>query len=279
MIHFIKMHGLGNDFVIINMKTQSMPVDSEIFKVIADRRHGVGCDQCIVLTSGDGHADIAMDIYNADGSMAEACGNATRCVAYLEMEAQKSDNCTILINGNVFGAHRNSEYDPMRVSVSMGKPSFDWEKIPLARRVDTMAVPLGIIGLEVPVAVNIGNPHIVFFSSKIASIDVESLGPEIEHNLLFPERVNVGFAEIMSRDSISLTVWERGVGLTAACGTGACAAVAAAQAKDLVDDRVTVSQKGGDLVIHKDSEGALCMEGLVAVSFFGFFNLENDVFG
>ncbi len=273
------MHGLGNDFVIINLKTQNMPLDSEIFKVIAERRHGIGCDQCIVLTSGEDQADIAMGIYNADGSPAEACGNATRCVAYLEMEAQKSDSCTILINGNVFSAHRDTDSDPMRISVSMGKPSFGWEDIPLSHDVDTKALPLNIASFEAPLAVNMGNPHVVFFVKDVGAVDVATLGPEIEHNPLFPERVNVGFVEITSRDSISLTVWERGVGLTAACGTGACAAVAAAQAKGLVDGKVTVSQKGGDLVIHKDPEGALYMEGLVAVSFFGFFNLENDVFG
>lgn len=262
-VPFVKMHGLGNDFVVLDARVDAVPVmTGTLARSLADRKTGIGCDQLILIEPSEA-ADLRMRIFNADGSEVEACGNATRAVGLLEGKAARIETLAGILSAAPSGSG---------ISVDMGEPRFDWDAIPLAYAMDTLAMPVGWDGLENPAAVNVGNPHAVFFVADCAAIDLERLGPEIEHDPLFPERVNVNVATVANRELIRLRVWERGVGETRACGTGACATAIAAMRRGLTDRRVTVSLAGGDLTIEWRGDGHIEMTGGAAESFRGSFD-------
>jgi diaminopimelate epimerase len=236
-LRFRKMHGLGNDFVVLDAREGAVEMDARRARAIADRRTGVGCDQVIVLEPSD-VADVRMRIWNADGGEVEACGNATRCVALLGAE-------TIETKSGILSATANGA----SATVDMGEPRFGWEDIPLAYAMDTSKLPVAWEELDAPLAVNIGNPHVTFFVVDANAVDLERLGPIIEHDPLFPERVNVNVAS-PEDGAIRLRVWERGAGLTQACGTGACATAVAAIRRGLAQSPVEVRLPGGTLTIE-----------------------------
>ena len=256
---FIKMHGLGNDFAIFDSRETPMLLPEARIRLLADRRRGIGCDQLIILESTP-RADVFMRIFNPDGSQAQACGNATRCVAHL-----LGGTVTIETQGGILSASASDQ----AISIDMGAPDFSWQAIPLAYAMDTNDMPVAWAPLQRPIAVSMGNPHVVFFVENTAAIALETLGPEIEDDPLFPERVNVNVASIIGPDHISLRVWERGAGLTLACGSGACATFAAARRRKLVGPSATVSLPGGDLIIAETASGTLSMTGPVATSYRG----------
>ena len=252
---FIKMHGLGNDFVVIDARDGRVPaITASRAAAIADRHRGIGCDQLILLspTADAALADAAMTIWNADGSRAEACGNATRCVATLFDGAAR-----IATDGGLLHTDRTAA----GAVVDLPPPAFEWDRVPLSIPMDTSALPVAWDDLTAPVALSVGNPHVVFFVPDIDAVDLATLGPRIEHDPLFPERVNVNIAAITGADSIALRVWERGAGLTQACGTGACATAVAAIAARRVAGPVTVTQPGGALNIAWQPGGTIRMEG------------------
>ena len=237
-LRFRKMHGLGNDFVILDARDGAVEMDEARARAIADRRTGIGCDQVILLEPSD-VAEVRMRIWNADGGEVESCGNAARCVALLE-----GGETSIETQGGVIHAAANGS----GASVDMGAPRFGWDEIPLAYAMDTAAMPVGWEDLERPSAVNVGNPHVVFFVEDAEAVDLARLGPMIEEDPLFPERVNVNIASIED-GALRLRVWERGAGLTLACGTGACATAVAAIRRGLVRSPVEVRLPGGTLDI------------------------------
>lgn len=264
-VPFIKMHGLGNDFVVVDRRAVEVPeISGPVAGRLADRHTGIGCDQVIVLEPGT-VADFRMRIFNADGSEVGACGNASRAVALLHGAPARVETAGGLIALEpVAGGAR----------VDMGRPRFDWEAIPLAFAMDTSALPLRWGQLEGGMAVNVGNPHVVFFVPDADAVALDELGPQIEHDAAFPERVNVNIATVTS-DGIRLRVWERGAGLTLACGTGACATAVAAIRQKKVASPVTVSLPGGDLVIEWDGQdGSIMMTGPAMESFRGSFEWD-----
>lgn len=248
---FHKMHGLGNDFVVIDARVEPVTIDAPRARAIADRREGIGCDQLILLESSD-RADARMRIWNSDGSEVEACGNASRCVARL-----LGGHSTVETMAGLLALDVRDE----GAVADMGAPRFGWEEIPLSYPADTSALPLGWDGLEHPVAVNVGNPHVIFWVDDCDAIDLETIGPVIEHDPFFPERINVNVATIVDAGHIRLRVWERGAGLTRACGTGACATAVAAIRAGRVQSPVTVTLPGGDLVIDWAPGGTIRMTG------------------
>lgn len=277
-IPFIKMHGLGNDFVVLDARDHPLPpMTAAAARALADRRTGIGCDQLVLLEPSDasqaGHA-FRMRIFNADGSEVEACGNAARAVALLHGEA-----VTIETRGGLIAL------EPLDggARVDMGAPRFDWEAIPLAYAMDTAAMPVGWPmdqgELAQPMAVNVGNPHVIFFVDDADAAALETLGPVIEHDPLFPERVNVNIASLAGPDHLKLRVWERGAGLTRACGTGACATAVAGIRQGLVHSPVRVSLPGGDLVIAWTEGGSILMSGPAAESFRGSFDWDDFALG
>lgn len=248
---FIKMHGLGNDFVVIDARHHPVSIDGQRARAIADRHRGIGCDQLILLEASD-KADVRMRIWNADGAEAQACGNATRCVASL-----MGERATIETAGGLLSTRSASGL----VAVELPPPSFAWDRVPLAYAMDTLNLPVAWEELADPVAVNVGNPHIIFFVEDADAVDLARLGPAIEHDSLFPDRINVNVAQITGPSSIDLRVWERGAGLTLACGTGACATAVAALKRRLVTAPVTVTLPGGDLLVDWQGEGPITMHG------------------
>lgn len=252
MVRFHKMHGLGNDFVVIDARETPVEMTPARAHALADRRSGVGCDQ-LILIEPSATADVKMRIFNADGGEVEACGNATRCVVrYLG----GSGNRTIETLGGLL-----SGTDGDLVSVAMGEPRFDWDQIPLAYAMDTRSMPVAWEDLADPMAVNVGNPHAIFFVADSDAVDLARLGPVIETDPLFPARANVNVATIVDRSTIRLRVWERGVGLTLACGTGACATAVAAIRSGRVDGPVTVILPGGPLRIDWAPGRPILMSG------------------
>ncbi|ATE63373.1 diaminopimelate epimerase [Rhizorhabdus dicambivorans] len=238
-VRFHKMHGLGNDFVVIDARAAPVEITERRARALADRKTGVGCDQLILLERSD-IADARMRIFNADGGEVEACGNATRCVVSLLGGTATIESLGGMLEGTSIGD---------QVSVDLGEPRFEWDAIPLAYAMDTRAMPVGWEELESPAAVNVGNPHVIFFVPETDAVPLDRLGPLIETDPLFPARINVNVASVDDRGNIRLRVWERGVGLTDACGTGACATAVAAIRAGLVDSPVTVTLPGGPLTI------------------------------
>lgn len=235
--HFHKMHGLGNDFVIIDAREQTFEVTPSLARAIADRRTGVGCDQLILLEPS-AEADLRMRIWNADGAEVESCGNATRCVVAL------TGAHTIATDGGLLSGAATGE----EIEVTLVEPRFAWDEIPLAEPMDTNPLPMAWDELAEPMAVNVGNPHLVFFVAEADAVPLEELGPRIERDPAFPERINVNCAEV--RDGgLELRTWERGAGLTLACGTGACAAAVVAIRSKRLKSPVKVWMPGGMLTI------------------------------
>lgn len=265
-IPFIKMHGLGNDFVVLDARDRPLPtMTAAVARALADRRTGIGFDQLVLLEPAESHA-FRMRIFNSDGGEVEACGNAARAVALLHGEAAviETGGGPITLEPLAGGAR-----------IDMGLPRFDWDAIPLAYPMDTARMPVGWEALQEPVAVNVGNPHVIFLVDDADAVDLERLGPLIEHDPLFPDRVNVNVASLAGRDHLKLRVWERGAGLTRACGTGACATAVAAIKRGLVGSPVRVSLPGGDLVIAWERDGSMLMSGPAAESFRGTFNWDD----
>ena len=264
---FIKMHGLGNDFVVIDAREAPFALDDETAARIADRHTGVGCDQLLILEPPrNGRAAAYLQIRNHQGFEVGACGNGTRCVAALLMAENGGGETTIETRAGLLAAERITED---QVAVDMGQPGILWSEIPLAREMDTLHLDLSRWPLADPVAVSMGNPHAVFFVGDPAAVPLEELGPALEHDPLFPERANIGVAALAGKDRLRLRVWERGVGLTLACGTGACAAAVAAHRRGLTGRQVTVALDGGELAIDWREDGRVFMTGPVATSFSG----------
>ena len=272
-IAFKKMHGLGNDFIVLDGRTNPIAIDAKTMAAIANRKTGIGCDQIIILESPrDDAADIFMRIINADGTEVSACGNATRCVAW-DIAAEKNQtHVTIetragLLECEIAGDHM--------VSVDMGIAKLDWRDIPVKNACDTLdmhiELPIEFPGADLPraVGVNVGNPHAVFFIDHVESFDVARFGPMIETHPMFPEKTNVEFVQILNRGRVRMRVWERGAGITDACGTGACAVGVAAVRKNLTDRKITVVMDGGELQIEYLRDGHVIMTGPCAISFVG----------
>ena len=266
-IPFIKMHGLGNDFVVIDARHAPQNLTEAQASAIANRRTGVGCDQLIVLEPArDEHADVFMSIRNTDGSEAEACGNATRCVASMIMKESGTRHTII---ETVAGLLDAETADDKLISVDMGPARLDWRDIPLAQAIDTLHIDIQSGPLRDPACVNMGNPHAVFFVDDAEAIDLQTHGPILEHHKMFPERANIGVAQVISEHEIRLRVWERGVGETAACGSGACAAIVAANRRKLTARSADVVLNGGALTLQWLPDGHVQMTGPVAISYTG----------
>ena len=260
------MHGLGNDFVVLDARVAPIHLSANQARAIADRRTGIGCDQIITLKPSD-KADLFMRIQNSDGSEAEACGNAARCVALLTIRENDSDGA--LLETAVDTLHATTTSDGL-IAIDMGVPRFSWQDIPLATPEDTLHVKLVRGSLSDPAAVNLGNPHVVFFVDDVSSVPIEKLGPSLETDPIFPKHANIGVASIIDpRGKIRLRVWERGAGLTPACGTGACAALVAAHRRGICDREAEVLLDGGTLYIRWQENDHIIMTGPATISFVG----------
>ena len=265
---FIKMHGLGNDFVVLDARAHPLAIDDAATRAIADRHTGIGCDQLIIieppLRAG---AAALMRIRNADGGEVGACGNAARCVAALLMRESGAQRISLETASGMLDATLR---DDGSVTVDMGAPRLAWRDIPLAREADTLHVNLTRGPLADPVCTSMGNPHATFFVADVKAIDLATLGPALEHDAIFPERANIGIAQMLGRDRLRLRVWERGAGITPACGTGACAALVAAHRRGLAGRRADIVADGGTLIIEwREGDDHVLMTGPVAVSFTG----------
>ncbi len=262
---FRKMHGLGNDFVVLDARETAIDLTRDQVRRISDRKLGVGFDQMVTLAPSD-TADAVMRINNWDGGEVETCGNAARCVGWLLMRESGKSSVTIDTKG---GLLRASTAGDGLITVDMGVPRFDWQSIPLAREMDTAALDFRLGPLERPAAVNVGNPHVVFVVPDAEAIDLEALGPRIEHDPLFPQRTNVEVVTVRDRGHVRMRVWERGVGITRACGTGACAVGVSVARLGLTDRRVAIDLDGGRLIIDRTDDDRILMTGPVAESYAG----------
>lgn len=244
---FMKMHGLGNDFVVVDARTQMWPVTSELAQALGHRHFAVGFDQLAVI-SNEGAGDAHLTFYNADGSMAAACGNATRCIArHLMDEMGKAKLHLTTARGDLAAEDRGNGL----TAVNMGAPQLEWQDVPLAGEMDTLALPID----GEPTATGMGNPHCTFFVQDVAGIDLAARGSELEHHPLYPERTNVQFAQIIGPDHIRMRVWERGVGVTLASGSSSCATAVAAARRGLTGRTVQIDLDGGSLEIDWRDDG------------------------
>lgn len=264
-IRLRKMNGLGNEFAVLDARPQTVPLTVAQARAIADRQTGVGCDQVIAIEPSPAGADAFMRIWNHDGGEVEACGNAARCIASLMLdETGKSE----VIVETLGAMTRGSRAPDGNVTVDMGTPRLEWHEIPLAEEIrDTRGIELQIGPIDNPIlhtpaVVNVGNPHAIFFIEDVNSVDLSRVGPLLENHPMFPERANISLAQVISRDHILLKVWERGAGLTRACGTAACAAAVAGARKRLTNRAVTVTLPGGDLHLHwREEDDHILMTG------------------
>ena len=276
-VPFRKMHGCGNDFVVFDDRAGALGFTQARAAALADRRTGIGCDQFIVMEPAppNSNADVFMRIRNPDGTEAGACGNATRCVAWLLAE---QSGRTHQVVRTVAGNLPADVLPDGRVTVDMGPARLDWLDIPLARPMDTLHLDLTVGPVADPAAASMGNPHATFFVPDIGALAVDQLGPRLEHDPLFPARANIGFAQVLSPNRIRLRVWERGAGLTLACGSGACAALVNAHRRGLTGRRATVVMDGGELEIVWRDDGqrgnSVLMTGPVATAFTGEVELD-----
>lgn len=259
---FHKMHGLGNDFVVVDAREEPFDVMPALARAISDRRTGVGCDQLVVLDPSDS-ADLRMRIWNSDGGEVQSCGNATRCVIKLT-GARRIETGGGMLEGEDFGGE---------VEVSLGDPRFAWDQIPLAYPMDTANLPLAWDGLERPMAVNVGNPHLVFFVPDARSVPLDVLGPEIENDPTFPERINVNVATVIN-NALKLRTFERGAGETLACGTGACATAVSAIASKRTQSPVRIEMAGGHLLVSWAPGEPVRMRGAATHVFEGMLDLD-----
>jgi diaminopimelate epimerase len=271
MIPFRKMHGLGNDFVVLDARGMPLPITPARAAAIADRRRGIGCDQFIVMEPGLDGADVFMRIRNPDGSEAGACGNATRCVADLVMTEAGSTRTTVRTIAGDLPADR---LPGAAIQVDMGPARLGWRDVPLAEEADTLHLPIGAGPVADPAACSMGNPHATFFVPDLDALDITALGPVLEHDPIFPEAANIGFVQVLAPDHLRLVVWERGAGLTLACGSGACAALVNAVRRGLSAREATVSLPGGDLRIAWREDGHVLMSGPTATAYTGMLDLD-----
>jgi diaminopimelate epimerase len=331
MIPFLKMNGLGNDFLVVDARARPVRPRPDIIRRLADRASGVGFDQLITIEMTDSGADVLMRIDNADGGEVEACGNGTRCVAWLLMRESGREHAAILTAAGLLkarlgerspqtsdvviagldpaihsvtaapGANRSGMDARIKsgqddrgkaaptsstdlVSVDMGVPKFGWREIPLAEEFrDTRAIELQIGPIEAPIlhspsVANIGNPHAIFWVDDVWAYDLARFGPLLENHPVFPERANISLAHVTAEDAITLRTWERGVGLTRACGTAACAATVSAARTNRAGRRVTVNLPGGPLRVEWDSSDHVWMTGPVELEFSGVFDPETGAF-
>jgi diaminopimelate epimerase len=279
-IGFRKMHGLGNDFVVLDARHEPLAVDASVARALADRHTGIGCDQLIVIEPAPtSAADAAIRFFNQDGSEAGACGNGTRVVTWLIAHESGAGCVRLQTQAGLLDAVLLADG---RVAVDMGAPRTDWRDIPLARRADTLRADIAAGPLADPVCTNMGNPHATFFVADTDAVDLAALGPVLEYHPLFPERANIGVATVHPANAredhrIRLRVWERGAGVTRACGSGACAALVAAHRRGLTGRRATVTLDGGELDIawREDADGEpghVIMTGPAALAFEGSFD-------
>lgn len=270
-VRFTKMHGCGNDFVVFDERSGPLGLTPARAAAIADRRTGVGCDQFIVIEPTPNGADAFMRIRNPDGEEAGACGNATRCVASLLADETGRDQLTIRTIAGNLATQRLADG---RVRVGMGPARLHWADVPLVRAMDTLHLPLEARGAADPAACSMGNPHATFFVDDIAAVAIATIGPVLEHDPLFPNRANIGFAQILAPGRIRLRVWERGAGLTRACGSGACAALVNAHRRGLTGRQAIVVVDGGELEIDWRDDETVWMTGPVATAFTGEIDLS-----
>ncbi len=267
MIPFTKMHGIGNDCVVIDARVEPYALHEDQIRLIADRRRGVGCDQLVLIEPPrNGRAAGFLRFFNSDGSEVQACGNATRCIVSRLMQEADTDKIAVETVAGLLPAHVDERG---LVAVDMGGVQLDWRDIPLARDMDTLHLDLSTGPFSDPVAVGIGNPHCIFFVDDADAVDPAQYGPAVETDPLFPERTNVEFVSILDRNRIRMRVWERGAGVTQACGSGACAVAVAAARRDLTQRQVEVLLDGGSLFIDWRADNHVVMSGPVALSFTG----------
>ena len=273
---FLKMHGTGNDFVVLDARKHAVALNKEAIVKICDRHFGIGCDTLVVLEPSK-TADVAVKFYNGDGSLSSTCGNASRCVADLVMRESGANAATIETIAGVLNATKT---DDGAITVNMGTPKWDWRDVPLAESRNTLHLGLEEGLLFDPVAVSMGNPHAIFFVRDLVHIKMADWGPKLEHNKLFPERANISAVQIISPTHLKMVVWERGVGLTMACGSGACAALVAAVRRGLSERKVTIELPGGSLTVEwqadasGETHGQVLMSGAVAHVFEGVIDLS-----
>lgn len=269
MTKFIKMHGLGNDFVILDARKNKvlLGVQPDVVRDICNRHIGVGCDQLIILEEPKSEkADIFMRIYNPDGGQAGACGNATRCVADIIGKEQEKTRLVIETISGLLGCIRNEDDT---VTVDMGAPILNWENIPLSQECDIDHLPLDCVDAS---AVSMGNPHCIVFVENADKADVKNIGSCLETHPLFPERTNVEFVSLKNRTTVRMRVWERGAGITLACGSGACAAAVAAMRRDLCERKITIELDGGALQIEwREDNNHILMTGGFTYVFDGVY--------
>jgi diaminopimelate epimerase len=271
-LHFRKMNGLGNDFVVFDARKRSLAMDEAKARAIADRKTGIGCDQLIVLEPS-AKADVTMRIWNNEGGEVESCGNATRCIADILFDEKKASRATIDTKGGFLVAEKGGD---RLVTVDMGAPRFDWQDIPLSEKFhDTRYIDLAVGPVDAPLidrpsVVNVGNPHCIFWVKDLDVVDLAKVGPMLENHPLFPRRANITLARIDARDRVVIKVWERGAGLTKACGTAACAVMAAGNRLKRLDAKATITLPGGDLFMAiRESDGHVIMTGPVEYEFEG----------
>jgi diaminopimelate epimerase len=265
-IAFMKMHGLGNDFVVLDARVRPVAMTAALAQAIGDRHRGVGFDQLALIEADDDGADARLTFYNSDGSTAGACGNATRCIArHLMNEAVLPEVVLTTERGRLLARDAGGGL----TSVNMGQPQLHWDEVPLAREMDTLELPID----GAPTATGMGNPHCTFFVENAESVDLETRGAEIEHHPLYPQRTNVQFASVIAQDHLRMRVWERGVGVTLASGSSSCATAVAAARRGLTGRRVSIDLDGGRIEIDWREDG-VWMTGPTAHVFSGTFTTE-----
>ena len=258
---FRKMHGLGNDFVVLDARAANLALTPKSARAIADRRLGIGCDQIMIIEAPRTGGDAYIAIRNADGGVVEACGNGFRCVANLLMSESGKDRLTMeTLAGPVIATRARQGL----ISIDMGPTRLSWQDIPLASETDTLRIPVNEGPLQDGVGVNMGNPHVVFFVPDAEAVDLPTVGPKVEHHPLFPARTNVEVVHVMTRKHLRMRVWERGAGITMACGTGACATLVAAVRRDLAERKAIITVDGGDLEVEWRADNHVILTGPVA---------------
>ena len=274
MVPFRKMQGLGNDFAVFDARTRAIAMTPALAQRLADRHFGIGCDTLVMVLPGSATADATLRFFNADGGEVEACGNATRCIARLLMDERGLARVRL---DSKAGSLLCSDAGKGLVTADMGAPGLDWKEIPLAEATDTMQFQFALDGRALTAsAVSMGNPHCILFVGDAEKAPVAQIGPLIETHALFPSRVNVEFAQVLDKSRIRMRVWERGVGITLACGTGACAAVIVGRQRDLLDPQVNVHVRGGELRVDWAGPGEpVWLTGPAEVAFEGHFDVHN----
>ena len=265
-IPFRKMHGLENDFVVLDSRQKEITLSKNEIIAIADRKTGVGFDQLLIIQPPKKSNGVFMSVYNSDGNRVETCGNGARCIAKVVMNDLNTNE---IIIDTLAGPIKASKHQNGQITVNLGKIKYSWKDIPMSRKLDTLNLDFGIKDLPHGIAVNVGNPHVVFFVKDVENIDLTEVGPKVSSDKIFPDGANVEFAQLLSKDHIRMRVWERGVGVTKACGTGACATLVASAKKGLSKNYARVSLDGGDLFVELSKNDEVKMTGPAEYSFTG----------